>query len=254
MQYLSPLEAQNRVGIRLVLTGGAFNAWCESAEAIFRLKDLPYLPVVQEPFGDNAALVEWTGIRNAPQAICDDEPPCSRWEQILFLAERLEPSVPLIPSDSQDRVLMLGICQEICGEQGFGWSVRLDKMEPLCRRMPSGDPDVVRIFKWSREYGYRQDQEGAGAIRAAATMEVLAGQLARQAERQSAYLVGQGLSAADIYWAVFSEMVKPLARTVRPLDEPTRATFRANSELLARAVERWPQLFAHRDMIYAKYL
>lgn len=254
MKYLSPLEAKHQVGTRLVLTEGALNPWCESAKAIFRLKNLPYLPVAQEPLGDNIALVEWTGIRNAPQAIYNDEPPCSRWDQILLLAERLASEVPLIPTAHLDRILMLGICQEICGEQGFGWNVRLDKVEPLCRRMPSGDPTVNRIFKWSREYGYRPDQEGGGAIRAAATMELLAEQLARQAKCRSSYLVGHDLSAADIYWAAFSAMVKPLPPSICPLDEPTRAMYRTNSEPIALAMERWPQLFAHRDMIYARYM
>ncbi len=49
----------------------------------------------------------------------------STWIEQLFLAERLQPNPPLIPASIEEQVLMFGYCNELCGENGFGWSKRL---------------------------------------------------------------------------------------------------------------------------------
>ena len=80
--------------MRLVLTEGVPGPWGESAKALFDLKGVPYHPVAQKGGAANEELVTWTGHRNAPIAILDDEPPRASWLEILFLAERLGESLP----------------------------------------------------------------------------------------------------------------------------------------------------------------
>jgi hypothetical protein len=46
---------------------------------MFRLRSVPFIPIERTPFDPNRELVEWTGIRNAPVAVFDDEAPRSGW-------------------------------------------------------------------------------------------------------------------------------------------------------------------------------
>jgi hypothetical protein len=57
-------------------------------------------------------------------AINDAEPVRASWGPILHLAERLERDPPLLPSAQEDRVRMLGLCEELAGEDGLGWNRR----------------------------------------------------------------------------------------------------------------------------------
>ena len=47
----------------------------------------------------NDDLFAWTGMRNAPIAVLDDEPPQSTWHEILLLAERVGSGPSLMPTD-----------------------------------------------------------------------------------------------------------------------------------------------------------
>ena len=76
-------------------------------------------------FGQDPALKAWTAQESAPVAAYNDERPRSTWIEQLYLAERLAPNPPLIPAAIDDRILMFGYCNEICGENGFSWSKRL---------------------------------------------------------------------------------------------------------------------------------
>ena len=49
----------------------------------------------------------------------NDERPRSTWIEQLYLAERLQPEPALIPANADDRVLMFGLINEICGENGL---------------------------------------------------------------------------------------------------------------------------------------
>src|SRR5579871_5139452 len=117
MEYLTPEQAQDLPGLRLVLTAGVPGPWGEAAKAIFRYKGIPFTPVAQLAGQANEALVRWTGFRNAPVVIYEDERPIDRWSDILFLAERLRPEPTLLPPNSLDRALVFGISNEMCGEK-----------------------------------------------------------------------------------------------------------------------------------------
>ena len=104
----------------------------------------------------NEELHAWTGVRNAPVAVFDDEPAQTTWLDILLLAERLGSGPSLLPSDPLDRALVLGLSTEICGSDGFGWSRRLELMgRPSTQSPPTaGSFDMARMI---RSYGVRPE-------------------------------------------------------------------------------------------------
>jgi hypothetical protein len=125
MEYLTVEEARERSGLRLVLTRGVPGPWSEAAKALFTLRNVDYAPVQQIAGGDNPELVEWTRHRNAPIALYENEAPRVRWLELLDLAERLGSGPSLIPENRDDRMLMLGLINEIAGERGMSWNARL---------------------------------------------------------------------------------------------------------------------------------
>src|SRR5688572_24905446 len=209
MNYRSVAEARDLPGVRLVLSMGAPGPWGEAAKSIFHAKAIAYTPVGQMPGMPNEELVAWTGHANAPVAVLDDEKPRTGWTEILFLAERLSPEPRLIPQDAEERALMFGLCHEICGENGFGWSRRLMLLEPL---LSSNAGEAFREIgrTLAARYDYSTEAAAAAPRRVADVVTLLSAQLARQRERGHDFLVGASLSAADIYWATFAALVDPL--------------------------------------------
>jgi glutathione S-transferase len=85
-------------------------------------------------------------------------------------------------------------------------------------------------------------------LRIAAILQGLAHQLTGQQTLGSPYLVGQRLSAADLYWACFSNSLAPLPPELNPIPDWVRALYtRENQELPALLSE-------HRDRIYRDHI
>ena len=55
------------------------------------------------PGDTNDDLVAWGGINSGPVVAWNDEAPINRWNDILFLLERVAPQEPLLPDDAGDR-------------------------------------------------------------------------------------------------------------------------------------------------------
>jgi hypothetical protein len=124
-QYVEVEAAIGMSGLRVVLTPSVPGPWTEAAKAILRVKNLPYVKVRQELMGENLPLLKWTKQATAPVFVYNDERPRSIWNDQLYLAERLQPNPPLIPADIGERMLMFGLANELCGENGLGWARRL---------------------------------------------------------------------------------------------------------------------------------
>src|ERR1700745_931062 len=107
IQYRPIDEVINHSGLRRVLVQGMPSPWGQAAKTIFELKQLDFVVGPQEMGGSNEALVAWSGQNSAPVVAWADEPPISRWTDILLLAERLAPSPSLIPADPKERALMI---------------------------------------------------------------------------------------------------------------------------------------------------
>jgi len=115
-EWLDVEQARGLPGLRLVLTAGVPGPWGEAAKGIFHAKGIPYVRVRQDAGRENDALYEWTGQRNAPIAMYENEPARSGWVEILYLAERIAPQPSLIPADPDMRVRMFGLANELLGE------------------------------------------------------------------------------------------------------------------------------------------
>jgi hypothetical protein len=150
MEYVEPEEARNLPGLRLALTTGVPGPWGEAAKSILYVKKVDYVPVRQTATDTNDALVAWTGHRNAPQAIYNEEPARIGWEEILMLAERLSSEPSLIPTAPRDRALMFGLSHELCSEDGLAWNRRHQLLAPM---LSLPDADTNPTLKGSRRLG-----------------------------------------------------------------------------------------------------
>ena len=188
--YIDVEQAKAMNGLRIVASPGSIAPWSEAIKQIFTLKRVPYVLVAQKLPGPDLALKEWTAQTSAPVAVWNDERPRSTWLEQLYLAERLAPDPPLIPAAIDDRVLMFGLINEICGETGLAWSGRLRYLHQQLRATEpkahhrAGGADEVRAYaqQLGEKYGY-DPKAAEGATDK--MVEVLRG-LSAQLERQRA--------------------------------------------------------------------
>jgi hypothetical protein len=122
-EYVGVEEAINRGGLRMVVVGGVPSPWGEAAKGILHIKGIEWVAVRLDY--DSGPLKKWAGQSNGPVVIYESERPRPGWAEILLLAERLAPTPSLLPTDPAERALVFGLGHEICGEEGLGWSRRL---------------------------------------------------------------------------------------------------------------------------------
>jgi hypothetical protein len=244
LDYLEVEDGIGKPGLRLVLTAGVPGPWSESAKGILHVKRIPCLPVRQKAATHDEKLLEWTHQTSAPVAMFEGERPRSGWAEILFLAERLAPEPALLPADPRERAFALGLAHEICGEEGLGWTRRLS----LLREMPV-EPNNM---PWKYGCDDRVAVERA-ARRTCEILGLLSDQLRRQREAGSRFLVGERLSAVDIYWAAFSNLIAPLPPDKSPMPDYIRGPYGSwDATPGSKPVD--PALLAHRDFVFEEYL
>lgn len=246
MEYRSIAEARELNGLRLILTTGVPGPWGISAKAVFRNRNVEFTPVAQELGGTNEEQVAWIGIRNAPVAIYNDEKPRAGWTEILFLAERLGSGPSLIPEDPFDRALMFGMAHEIAGENGLGWCRRLLIVNDPLEAGPAHPGYAFSRF-FGDNYGYEKGIAETAATRSTDILHMLSAQIERQQKAGKRYLVGDRLSAVDIYWAVFANMIEPLPHEHCPMNDDFRALYDGSPKTVREAAS--PALLAHRDFV-----
>jgi len=248
MNYLTVAEARDAEGLRLVLTRDVPGPWSESAKAMFRWHDVDFQPVEQHGGRNNPELVAWTGHRNAPIAIYRSEPPRVRWQEILDLAERLGSGPSLYPAGIHDRMKMVGIASEICNENGLAWHARILMLNATYQRHGDAVFEKNPMFD---EYRFSPEAVDIAVGRVESILGMLTDQVKAQQAAGSVYLVGDSMSAADIYWAYFSNMLEALPPEVNPMPESLRAGW----SMLAKNISGYdPVLIEQRDRIFEKHL
>lgn len=247
-QYVSTEEAIAARGLRMVVVGNVPSGWGEAAKGILHVKRVDWLAV--RLAYDSEPLKEWAGQRTGPVAIYNDERPRAGWAEILLLAERLAPKPSLLPADPEHRALAFGLSHEICGEEGLGWSRRLQLMHAGLHGA-GGFPERVAKYL-GKKYGHSPEAGTAAGPRVARLLGMLASRLAAQRAAGSHYYLGESLTAVDIHSAAFIGMFAPLPHEQCNMDAATRVAFETRDARTDAALD--PILLEHRDMMYAQHL
>lgn len=242
MKYVDIKEAIAADGLRIVIVKGTPSAWGIAAKGMIQFKQLDFVAAYQIPMADNPELLAWSGTNSAPVVAWNDEPPVNRWNDILFLLERLAPDKRLVPEDPAERIRVMGLSHEICGELGFGWNRRFSLIRP-----PGGGEASAFALK----YGYTPADDAAADARVAAFMRELTSIFEAQKQRGSRYLVGSSVTAADFYWAAFSNFVALQPAEEMPVHPAARPMFERVPDVIRAALD--PILIEHRNYVMHTY-
>lgn len=227
-QFISLNEAAEMTkGTRITFIPGVQALYAEALKNICYVKDIPVIralhPVmgVDKDTGEDrqARLYELTSQTGLPTMFHDEERPRNVWTEQLALAERIgAPGSPsIIPDSFEQRVEMFGLCAVVLGEDGLVWNMRILNDGPL-----------------GRKYGYSDEASAAAPAKIAEVITLIDTRLQRQSERGSPYLVGDALSAADIYWATMGMCVSATPPEIMPVTQQNKGMlkfFAANSQL-----------------------
>ncbi len=235
-------EAIKSDGLRIIIVKAMPSAWGVAAKAMIEFKGLECIMSHQKPMSDNPELEKWSGVNSGPVVAWKDEPPINRWNDILFLLERLEPKISLIPKSARERILCLGLSHEICGELGFGWNRRLDFMRPQ---------HGAAISEFAKKYGYTEIDAKLANERVINLMNELTQILESQKLKKSPYLIGESVCAVDFYWAAFSNFVKIQDASICPINPQARPMFENTPPEIAAHIST--ELIEHRDYIMNNY-
>ena len=247
-EYIGIDAAIARGGLRIVVVSGVPSPWGEAAKGILHVKGIEWAAV--RLAYDSEPLKRWAGQRSGPVAIYDNEPPRAAWDEILLLAERLAPTPALLPADPATRALVLELARELCGADGLAWSRRLQLVHAGLQGSSGFTEPVAKYL--GKKYGYSPEAGAAAGPRVVEMLGSLAARLRAQHARGSRLLVGDSLTALDIYGATVMAMFRPLPDTHCPMDPATRAAFETCDVATTAALD--PVLFEHRDMMYAEHL
>jgi glutathione S-transferase len=101
------------------------------------------------------------------------------------------------------------------------------------------------------KYGYNEGDARAAGERIASSLNALTTQLKSQYSRGVYYFVGDCLSALDIYWTAFANLLDPLPKQQCPMPEALRAAFIATDQVVKETLD--PLLLEHRSLIFRKH-
>jgi glutathione S-transferase len=250
VERISIEQARASSGLRIVTLAQVPSPWGEALKGILHVKQLSHARVGHAFGSSTKVLKEWTAQDSFPVMAWNDEPPRTTWLEQLYLAERLAPTPQLIPESLEDRIQMLGYSNELCGVNGLGWSERLRSVHQELRKS-GGDPAGVSAYL-GKKYGYTPEIGARAEARVIATLTALAQRLRYQKTRGSRFLVGARLSALDVYWAAFSNAMRPLDAELCPMPQIIREMFTITEPTIVAAAH--PILFEHRDYIFRNFL
>jgi len=246
LEYISLEQAKQESGVRIICTRLVPGPWGEAAKAILRLRKVPFKVVAQAGGEENQEIVEWTKHRNAPIVMYKDESPRVRAMEIIELAERLGTGPSLLPEDLTDRMLVVGIINELAGEDGFAWNGRLLMLKPGYEKQG----EKILTTPMYKDYFSLAHAERA-LHRVREILDYLSSQIEAQRDRGSKYLVGETLSAADVHWAYFSQMLDAYPHEQNPMPGFLRKSWGIVASSLG---EYDPVLIEQRDAIFAEHL
>jgi glutathione S-transferase len=188
-----------------------------------------------------AKLFELTAQTSLPTMLHNEERPRNVWLEQLALAERIGAAgaPALIPDNFELRTEVFGLCAIVVGEDGLVWNMRILIDSPLARK-----------------YGYSESASADAPRKIAEVISVLDRCLEAQTQRGSSYLVGDELTAVDIYWATLSMSVLPPPPEIMPLTRQNQGMlkfFDANSRIPEIAGALTKRIEDHQRFILTTY-
>ena len=94
-------------------------------------------------------------------------------------------------------------------------------------------------------------QDASGRINVKQGALPLATQLKSQHARGARYFIGDSLSALDIYWTAFANLLDPLPKNSVRCPKPWRPAFVATDPVIKQALD--PLLLEHRARIFRQH-
>ena len=250
--YVSVKEARSMSGMRAVLPP-APGPWAESIKGILYVKKIPFTRALHEVGTASLDLKEWTAQTSSPVLAWNDERPRTIWNDQLYLVERIAPYPRLIPEAIEDRALMFGMANELMAETGLVWSLRVLAIHrgQTYLNLNEKARAMVDFLADKYQHGVPNEAERA-SMRAAEVIGAFALRLEQQHSNGKRFLIGNALTALDIYWAASAAMIQPLPPELCDMPRWLRTTYTANDPRVVAAVR--PSLLKHREFIYREYL
>ncbi|MBT6348301.1 MAG: hypothetical protein HOJ50_04000 [Proteobacteria bacterium] len=236
-------------GTRVTFVPGIPAMFSEALKNICYVKGVPLIRVlhprmgIDEVTGEDrqAKLFELTAQTSLPTMLHDDERPRNVWIEQLGLADRIGAAgTPiLIPDNPELRVEVIGLCAIVLAEDGLVWNMRILIDSPL-----------------GQKYGFSEEASALAPRKIAEVIDLLDRRLEAQSQRGSKYLVGDTLTAVDIYWATLSMSLLPPPTDIMPLTRQNQSMmkyFEANSRIPEIAAALTKRIEDHQRYILTNY-
>jgi len=236
-------------GTRVTFIPGLPALFSEALKNICFVKGIPLIRALHPMMGIDettgkdrqAALYELTSQTSLPTMFHNEERPRNVWIEQLALAEQIGATgtPALLPNDFQLRAEVFGLSAVIVAEDGFVWNMRILGDSPL-----------------GRKYGFSEEASAAALGKMVEVIKLIADRLSAQEQRGSRYLVGDSLSAADIYWATLSMSVLPPAPEIMPLTRQNKGMlkyFAKNSQIPVISDALTEKIKDHQQYILETY-
>ena len=236
-------------GTRVTFVPGVQAMFSEALKNLCYVKKVPVTRVLHPIMGVDkktgvdrqAKLYELTSQTSLPTMFYDDERPRNVWIEQLALAERIgtKDSPKLIPDNFELRVDMFGLCAIILGEDGLTWNMRILIDTPLAQK-----------------YGYSEEASSSAPEKISEVITLIDKRLEAQEKQGSRYLVGDALTAVDIYWATMSMTILPVPLEIMPKTKQNQGMlmyFAANSEIPEIANALTERIKDHQQYILTTY-
>ena len=236
-------------GTRVTFVPGVQAMYAEALKNICYVKNIPLTRVshplmgVDKETGEDrqAKLYELTSQTSLPTMFHDKERPRNVWTEQLALAERIgtKDSPKLIPDNFELRVEMFGICAVVLGEDGLVWNMRIMMDSPLAQK-----------------YGYSEEASAAAPGKIGEVITLIDDRLKAQEKNGSPYLIGDSLTALDIYWATMSMTVLPVPPGIMPKTQQNKGMllfFESNSKIPVIEEALTKRIKDHQQFILTTY-